>query len=156
MRQALALAAESAAEGEVPVGAVLVCGGKVIGRGRNRVEARKDATCHAEMEALRDAFSARGDWRLEDCELFVTKEPCAMCAGALVNARVRKVWYGVPDPRSGACGSGLNVTGFAGMLWQVASEGGLLAAESLILLQSFFRAVRAKKPSKPDFSPNSP
>ncbi len=156
MRRALELATEAARAGEVPVGAVVVCGGRIVGCGRNRVEERRDPTCHAEMEALRAACAARGDWRLEDCELYVTKEPCAMCAGALVNARLRKVIYALPDPRSGACGSALAVTGFPGMLWQVESEPGPLAAESLALIREFFRSVRRGGVEKPGIFPGNP
>ena len=131
--------------GEVPVGAVAVSGGVVIGRAANQVEMLKDATAHAEMLVLSVAAAGRGDWRMEDVTVYVTKEPCAMCAGALVNARVRRVVYGLEDPRSGACGSALNVTGFPGMLWQVETQGGVLAEESRALIQEFFRRARSRE-----------
>jgi tRNA(adenine34) deaminase len=145
MRLALAEARKAAAAGEVPVGAVAVCGGEVIAASGNRVEAALDATCHAEIELLRACARRRGDWRMEDVDIYVTKEPCAMCAGAMVNARVRRVCYALPDPRSGACGSALDVTGFPGMLWQVAAAGGLEEAAARTIMQDFFRRVRDEK-----------
>ena len=106
MRAALALAREAAAAGEVPVGCVIVSEtGEVVGRGRNRRIERHDATAHAEIEAIRQACAARGDWRLEDCTLYVTLEPCPMCAGAILNARIPKVIYGAREEKSGSCGS---------------------------------------------------
>lgn len=145
MREALNLAAAAAAAGEVPVGAVAVCEDRIVGRAANRVEADKDATCHAEIILLRELAAARGDWRMEDVDVYVTKEPCAMCAGAMVNARVRSLCYALPDPRSGACGSALEVTGFPGMLWCVPVRGGLLAEEAKAVIQDFFRQVRREK-----------
>ena len=145
MREALAEARAAAARGEVPVGAVVVVGDAIVARAGNGVEAAKDATCHAEIEVLRRCAAVRGDWRMEDVELFVTKEPCAMCAGAMVNARVRRVVYALPDPRSGGCGSALDVTGFPGMLWQVEAVGGVLAEEAKEVMQAFFRDVRSRR-----------
>ena len=152
MREALAEAEAAAARGEVPVGAVAVAGDAIIARAGNRVEAALDASCHAEIEVLRQCAAVRGDWRMEDVEIFVTKEPCAMCAGAMVNARVRRVVFGLPDPRSGCCGSALDVTGFPGMLWQVEAVGGVLAEESRRIMQDFFRQVRERrsKPERPE------
>ncbi len=144
MRKALQQAELAAENGEVPIGAVAVCDNMIIARAANQMEMLKDATAHAEMLALSQAMAARGDWRLEDVDLYVTKEPCAMCAGALVNARLRRVIYGVADPRSGACGSALNVTGFAGMLWKVQVTPEVLAGDARLLLQNFFRRVRRK------------
>ena len=109
MSQALALAREAAAGGDVPVGCVIVRDGEVIGRGRNRREERGDATAHAEVEAIRDACARLGSWRLHRCVLYVTLEPCPMCAGAIVNARVEEVRYGVKDEKAGCCGSVLNL-----------------------------------------------
>ncbi len=149
MQAALECAAEAAARGEVPIGAVAVVDGTIIARASNCVEACKDATGHAELELLKACSRIRGDWRMEDVELFVTKEPCAMCAGACVNARVKRVVYGLPDPRSGACGSALDVTGFPGMLWQVEVKGGVLAEECGAIVKEFFRQVREKKLNKP-------
>ena len=104
MREALRLAAKAFANEEVPVGAVVVREGTIIGRAHNQVELLKDATAHAEMLAITQAEAAVGDWRLNDCDLYVTKEPCAMCAGALVHVRMRRVVFGCPDERGGAAG----------------------------------------------------
>ena len=109
MRQALALAQEAAAHGEVPVGCVIVREGQIVGRGRNRREERGDATAHAEVEAIRDACAHTGSWRLTDCTLYVTLEPCPMCAGGIINARIGTVRYGAKDDKAGACGSVLNL-----------------------------------------------
>ena len=145
MGEALSEAARAGESGEVPIGAVAVCGGEIIARAANCVEARHDATCHAEMEILRQCAARRGDWRMEDVEVFVTKEPCAMCAGALVNARVKRVVFGMADPRSGGCGSALDITGFPGMLWQVEAVGGVREAECSDLVKTFFRRVRERE-----------
>ena len=105
MSQALALAREAAASGDVPVGCVIVKDGQVIGRGRNRREERGDATAHAELEAIRDACARLGSWRLHGCTLYVTLEPCPMCAGGIINARISEVRYGVRDEKAGCCAS---------------------------------------------------
>ena len=149
MLRALAEAERAFAAGEVPVGAVAVHGTRIIGRAYNQVETLQDATAHAEILALTQAAAALGDWRMDEVELFVTKEPCAMCAGACVNSRLKRVVYGLADPRSGACGSALNVTGFPGMLWQVEVKGGVLSEECGALVKEFFRQVREKKLNKP-------
>ena len=148
MARALAEAAAAFEAGEVPVGAVAVRDKQVIARAGNQVETLKDATAHAEILALTQAAAALGDWRMEEVTLYVTKEPCAMCAGALVNARVKRVVFGLRDPRSGACGSALDVTGFPGMLWQVETTGGVLEAECGALMKEFFRRVRSRKTSE--------
>src|SRR6516165_6921383 len=109
MREALRQARKAREAGEVPVGAVVVLAGKIIGRAHNQVELLKDATAHAEMLALTQAEAAVGDWRLTECDLYVTKEPCAMCAGALVHTRVRRVVFGCADPVAGAAGSMMNL-----------------------------------------------
>lgn len=109
MARALELAAQAAAEGDVPVGCVIVRDGQIIGEGRNRREGRGDATAHAELEAIRDACGRLGSWRLEGCTLYVTLEPCPMCAGGIINARLAQVRYGVRDEKAGACGSVLNL-----------------------------------------------
>jgi len=141
MREALALAREAAAHGEVPVGCVVVRHGQVIGRGRNRREELGDARSHAEMEAIGQACAAVGDWRLSDCELYVTLEPCPMCAGAILNARVGTVVYGASDTGFGACGGVMNLFeeafGFRPRLY-----GGVLAAECGALLSDFFAGMR--------------
>ena len=109
MAQALALAAEAAAAGEVPVGCVIVRDGEIVGRGRNRREEKQATASHAEMEAIAQANEHLGTWRLDDCELYVTLEPCPMCAGAILNARIRRVWYGARDEAFGACGGVTNL-----------------------------------------------
>ena len=109
MRQALALAREAAAAGEVPVGCVIVRGGEIVGRGRNRREEKRSAASHAEMEAIAQANEILGSWRLDGCELYVTLEPCPMCAGAILNARIARVWYGARDAAFGACGGVTNL-----------------------------------------------
>ena len=151
MRAALRLAERAAADGEVPVGAVAVKDGAVIAKAWNQVEMLKDATAHAEILALPAAANAIGDWRMDGVTVYVTKEPCAMCAGAMVNARVERVVYGLADPRSGACGSALDVTGFKGMLHNVAVKGGVLEPECKALMQEFFRKARDRgaKTAKP-------
>src|SRR6266403_268436 len=115
MNEALSLARKAFEKEEVPVGAVIVREGKIIGRAYNQVELLKDATAHAEMLALTQAEAAVGDWRLTDCDLYVTKEPCPMCAGALVHVRVRRVVFGCADPRAGAAGSIINLLQLPGL-----------------------------------------
>ena len=109
MNEALALAREAAAQGEVPVGCVIVRGGEIVGRGRNRREELQATASHAEMEAIADANRRLGTWRLEDCALYVTLEPCPMCAGAIINARIPRVYYGARDRAMGACGGVINL-----------------------------------------------
>lgn len=151
MRQALALAREAAAEGEVPVGCVITLDGKIVGRGRNRRESGRDALAHAELEAIHQACQALGGWRLWRCTLYVTLEPCPMCAGAIINARIPRVVYGGQDVRFGACGS---VTDLFAMPFnhRPQVERGLLEEEALALLQEFFQTLRKKrKKKKSDF-----
>ena len=143
MRLALRLASQAASLGEVPVGAVILHEGNIIARAHNQVELLKDATAHAEILAITQAEAALGDWRLNDCTLFVTKEPCAMCAGAMVNARLGNLVFACPDPRMGAAGSAMDITAFPGMLHTVNVTSGLLADEARQLLQDFFRKRRA-------------
>ena len=146
MRSALRLAERAFEAGEVPVGAVAVKDGMIIAKAWNQVEMLKDATAHAELLALTSAAAAVGDWRLDDVDIYVTKEPCAMCAGAMVNARIRRVIYGFSDPRSGACGgSELNVAKFKGMLHQLETTSGVLELQCKALMQEFFRNVRKNK-----------
>ena len=143
MTQALSLAREAMETGDVPVGCVIVKDGRVIARGWNQVEALKDATAHAEMIALTAAQAAVGDWRLEGCTLYVTKEPCPMCAGAMVHCRPSRVVYGMPDPRGGACGGWLHLLDSNPPLnHKCPVQGGVLGAECLEQFQSFFRAAR--------------
>ena len=141
MRQALALAREAAAAGEVPVGCVIVRGGEIVGRGRNRREERRSAASHAEMEAIAQANAALDTWRLEDCELYVTLEPCPMCAGAILNARIPRVWYGARDPVFGACGGVTNLF-MEDFPNRPALVGGILEGECREVLSSFFDGLR--------------
>ena len=141
MRAALALAREAAEHGEVPVGCVIVRGGEIVGRGRNRREKTQSAAAHAEMDAIADANARLGSWRLDDCTLYVTLEPCPMCAGAIVNARIKKVYYGARDEAMGACGGVLNL--FMERFPHTPQlVGGLLADECRAVLGDFFRALR--------------
>ncbi len=137
MREALALAREAAAEGDVPVGCVVVRCGAVVGRGRNRREALGDATAHAEMEAIRAACAALGSWHLEGCALYVTLEPCPMCAGAVINARIDTVVYGAASPKSGCCGSVLSLFQ-EHFNHRPAVYGGVLEEDCGRLLTAFF------------------
>ena len=141
MAQALAQAREAAAAGEVPVGCVIVRRGVVIGRGRNRREERGSALSHAEVEAIAQANRALGDWRLSDCALYVTLEPCPMCAGAILNARIPRVYYGARDSVMGACGGVLNLF-MEDFPCRPALVGGVLEAECRQVLVDFFRALR--------------
>jgi tRNA(adenine34) deaminase len=135
-----ALAAER--DGEVPVGAVVVFEGAIVGRGNNRVLRDSDPTAHAEIVALRAAGQALGNYRLENCTLYVTLEPCAMCAGAILHARIKRLVYAATDPKAGACGSVLSVMNHPQLNHKVEVEAGLLAEECGALLTNFFRARR--------------
>jgi tRNA(adenine34) deaminase len=142
MREALRQAERAYEADEVPVGAVIMRDGKIIARAHNQVELLKDATAHAEMLALTQAEAAVGDWRLTDCDLYVTKEPCAMCAGALVHTRIRRVVFGCADPVAGAAGSVLNLLQMPGFNHKCDITSGLLQDECVALLQNFFRRRR--------------
>ena len=141
MNQALTLAREAAAHGEVPVGCVIVRDGKIIGRGRNRREEKQAVSSHAEMEAMAQANEALGSWRLEDCDLYVTLEPCPMCAGAILNARVRRVVYGARDRAMGACGGVLNLF-MEDFPHHPQLVGGILAEDCQTVLSAFFKELR--------------
>ena len=142
MREALRLANKAAVASEVPVGAVVVREGKIIARAYNQVELLKDATAHAEMLALTQAEAAVGDWRLTDCDLYVTKEPCAMCAGALVHTRVRRVIFGCADPAAGAAGSVINLLQMPTLNHRCDIASGVLENECAAILRDFFRERR--------------
>ncbi len=142
MREALAFARIAFSEKEVPVGAVVVREGRMIGRGRNRRENLADPTHHAEIEAIREAAAAGRNWRLEGATLYATVEPCPMCAGAAVNARIARIVFGCTDPKAGYCGSLGNIPQDARLNHRSTVEGGLFAEESSGLLQLFFRARR--------------
>jgi tRNA(adenine34) deaminase len=142
MREALRQAQKANEAGEVPVGAVIVQAGKIIGRAHNQVELLKDATAHAEMLALTQAEAAVGDWRLTECDLYVTKEPCAMCAGALVHTRIRRVIFGCTDPVAGAAGSVMNLLQMPVLNHRCDIASGVLQEECATILQDFFRKRR--------------
>lgn len=142
MSEALRQARKAFAAGEVPVGAVVTRGGEMLSRAWNQVELLKDATAHAEMLAITMAEHAVGDWRLNDCDLYVTKEPCPMCAGALVHARLRRVIFGCPDSRGGAAGGLINLLQMPGLNHRCEITGGVLADEAAALLREFFVARR--------------
>jgi tRNA(adenine34) deaminase len=142
MRESLAFARIAYAEQEVPIGAVVVRDGHIVGRGRNRRERLADPTHHAEIEAIREAAREGGTWRLDGAVLYATVEPCPMCAGAAVNARIARIVYGCADPKAGYCGTLGDVPRDARLNHRCAVEGGLLATESAELLQQFFRAKR--------------
>ena len=142
MREAHFLAREAAAAGEVPVGAVVVRNGAVVGRGYNRPVLRRDPTAHAEVIALRDAADNVGNYRLGGCELYVTLEPCAMCAGAIMHARISRVVYGATDPKSGACGGVVNLFADGRLNHHAVIVGGVMAGEAGKLLQDFFSGRR--------------
>ena len=145
MGEALRLAAKAYEAEEVPVGAVIVREGRIIARGFNQVELLKDATAHAEMLALTSAQEAAGDWRLNDCTLYVTKEPCPMCAGAIVHCRVGRVVFGVGDPKAGAAGGALNLLQFPTLNHRSIITPGVRETECRTLLQGFFEEQRAKR-----------
>jgi tRNA(adenine34) deaminase len=142
MREALRQAQNAYDAEEVPVGAIIVREGKIIARAHNQVELLKDATAHAEMLVLTQAEAAVGDWRLTDCDLYVTKEPCAMCAGALVHTRVRRVIFGCVDPASGAAGSVINLLQMPTLNHRCDIAVGVLENECAAILQDFFRQRR--------------
>lgn len=142
MLQALELAAEAERHGEVPVGAVVVREGVVVGRGYNQPISAHDPTAHAEVVAMRDAARALKNYRLNDCQVFVTLEPCVMCAGAMLHARIVRVVYAASDPKTGACGGVLNLFGETRLNHHTEVRGGVLAQNAAVLLQSFFAARR--------------
>lgn len=144
MREALAEAEAAAAVGEVPIGAVLVHQGLVLARAHNLRESRQDPTAHAELLVIQAAAAALGSWRLLDCTLYVTLEPCAMCAGAIVLARVPRLVFGALDPKAGACRSLFTLTHDPRLNHRVEVEAGVLAENSQRLLQDFFRRLRAE------------
>lgn len=148
MEIALRAARISADEGEVPVGAVIVRHGEVIAVGRNRREAVKDALSHAEIEAIRTACAVLGGWRLWECEMFVTLEPCPMCAGAILNARIRKVTFGAYDPKNGAVESVLHMFEYP-FTYKPLYEGGVREEECAAVLSDFFRDLRKAKTENP-------
>lgn len=145
MTQALRQAQSAYLAEEVPIGAVIVYQGRIIARAHNQVETLKDATAHAEMLALTQAQSSMGDWRLTDCDLYVTKEPCPMCAGAIVHCRINRVIFGCEDDKGGACGGFINLLQQPTLNHQSDVTPGVLGEESKQLIQTFFAEAREKK-----------
>ena len=150
MAHALALAEQAAARGEVPVGAIVVCDGAIVGRGGNSPIAASDPTAHAEIAALREAAAALGNYRLPGCELYVTLEPCAMCAGAVLHARLARLVYGARDPKTGACGSVVDLFAEPRLNHHTSVEGGVAADACAALLTRFFAQRRRGAPDPLD------
>ena len=148
MEEALALARQAAQDGEVPVGCVIVRNGQIVGRGRNRRETGKTALGHAEIEAIKEACETLGGWRLWDCTLYVTLEPCPMCAGAIINARIPRVVYGASDAKCGACGSVCDLFSMA-FNHHPQVETGILESQCAQLLTDFFQDLRVQLRSRP-------
>ena len=144
MKAALRLAQKAAEEGEVPVGTVVVCEGKIVGRGRNRRETKKNALHHAEIEAIEKACRKLGGWRLHKCDLYVTLEPCPMCAGAIINARIKTVYYGAPDPKAGSCGTLVDLFALP-YNHRPTVVSGVMEEACAAILRDFFRALREKR-----------
>jgi len=145
MNEAIELAKEAARRGEVPVGAIVVFENRIIGRGYNRREIQGMPTYHAEILAIEEAARNLGSWRLIDCELYVTLEPCIMCSGAIVQARIPKVYFGAKDPKGGGVVSLYNILNDERLNHQVEVEEGILADECSLILKTFFRSVRKKR-----------
>ena len=152
MEEALALAREAAAEGEVPVGCVIVRKDEIVGKGRNRREKDKSALAHAEIEAIQEACERLGGWRLWECTLYVTLEPCPMCAGAIINARIPRVVYGASDKKFGACGSVCSLFSMA-FNHHPTVEAGILEEEAAALMTDFFQNLRLELRSRPKWRP---
>ena len=144
MREALAEAGLARDMGEVPIGAVIVKDGVIVGRGHNSTESSKDPSCHAEMNAIRDAAKNLGGWRLFGCDMYVTVEPCSMCAGAIVLARIERLFIGTEDPKAGACVSLYGITTDERLNHQVELHTGLLRDECSGIMKDFFRRLRRK------------
>lgn len=145
MNEALSEAKKAAELGEVPIGAVIERDGIIIGRGHNLTETTKDPTAHAEMIAIREAAKKLGGWRLTGCNMYVTCEPCSMCAGAMVWARIKKVYIGTMDPKGGACGSVFNILSEERLNHQVETETGIMQEECSAIMKKFFKELRTKK-----------
>ena len=145
MEEAFQEARKAAAEGEVPIGAVIVREGEIIARAHNKTEQDKDPTAHAEMLAIREAANHLGGWRLTGCSMFVTTEPCSMCAGAIVWSRIEKLYIGTMDPKAGACGSLMNIPQDSRLNHYVEIETGLMREECAGLMKDFFRKLRSEE-----------
>ncbi len=144
MSKALELARQAAEDGEVPVGAIVVKDGEIVGKGRNRRENGKNALAHAELEAIDEACKRLGGWRLWQCELYVTLEPCPMCTGAIINSRLRRLVYGASDKKAGSCGSVINLFDLP-YNHKPESVGGVMEEECVAILSDFFKALREQK-----------
>lgn len=144
MEQALILARQAAEDGEVPVGAIVVKDGEIVGKGRNRRENGKNALAHAELEAIDEACRRLGGWRLWQCDMYVTLEPCPMCTGAIINSRIRRLVYGASDKKAGSCGSVVNLFDLP-YNHKPETLGGVMEKESTALLSNFFKSLRARK-----------
>jgi len=145
MIEALKEAGKAMARGEVPIGAIVVKDGEIIGRGYNLTESLKDPTAHAEINAIREAASFLGGWRLTDCTMYVTVEPCPMCAGALVLSRIAKLYIGTMDPKAGACGSIFNIVSCNKLNHEIEIETGVMQQECEGIMKDFFKELRKKK-----------
>lgn len=145
MEKAIAEAKKAYAKNETPIGAVIVKDGKIIARAHNLRETKKNALCHAELIAINKACRKLGGWRLFECDMYVTLEPCLMCAGAIVQARVKNLYFGAYDPKGGACGSLINIPRLDGITQRVEVCGGIMARECSSLLKDFFRELRQNK-----------
>lgn len=145
MAEALKEAELAFSSGEVPIGAVAVENNIIIARGRNRVEECKSVSCHAEFEVIREVEKLRADWRMQDITIYVTKEPCPMCAGMLVNCRVKRIVFGVHDSKTGGCGGAVDIPDIPENLWHPEVTGGVLQEEALELIRKFFRNRRNSK-----------
>ena len=145
MQEALKEAEKALFMGEVPVGAIIEKDGKIVGRGHNMTETAKDPTAHAEILAIREAAKELGGWRLLGCRMYVTTEPCSMCAGAMVLSRLEKVWIGTPDPKTGACGSLMNILQDERLNHSVQIETGIMQQQCEKIMKTFFQKLRKKK-----------
>lgn len=150
MKIAIAEAQKAAAEDEVPIGAVVVSNGKIIARAHNKKEAKNNATAHAEIEAITKASRKLCNWYLDNCELYVTLEPCAMCAGAIINSRIKALYYGARDPKYGCCGSLYNLTSDTRFNHNPEVAGGIMHGECAALLSSYFKTKRNKRAAEDD------
>ena len=146
MKEALAEAMQAEKEGEVPIGAVVVMGGRIIGRGRNCREDLQQTYGHAEMIAIEQACRALNSWKLDGCDIYVTSEPCPMCAGAIVQARIARVYYGVEDPKAGSFGSLFDLSVVQGLNHYPEIHSGVMEAECRQLLEAFFKKLRSRAP----------
>jgi len=152
MKQALKEAVKASSKGETPVGAVISWNGRIIARGHNEKEQKNDSTLHAEMTAIKKASKRLGSWRLNECDLYVTLEPCTMCAGAMIQSRIRRLYIGAMDPKAGAAGSVLNVLQVENFNHKVDVVYGLLEKECSQILKDFFRELRKRKSGKQEYA----